>query len=88
MAKKNRKRKSKPNNKKPVPNLNKPWISQRSGFIAIGVLSVVLAIFMGWQLYPSEGLMSAIGYGVGFAIALWIVFGVSLAFNHFVRGKR
>jgi hypothetical protein len=54
----------------------------------IGLLSVVLAVFMGWQLYPTEGLWTAVLYGLGFAAALWIVFGLSLAFNYLVRGKR
>ncbi len=65
-----------------------PWIQKRNGFIYIGVLSLVLAVFMGWQLYPTEGIGRAILWGLGFAVAIWVVFGVSLAFGEWMRGRR
>lgn len=74
---------------RPSPKLrNDPWISQRSGLLVMGLVSVALAVFMGWQIYPAEGLGSAILWGLGFAAAIWAVFGVSLAFNTWVRGRR
>ncbi len=89
MAKKkpNRSRRSKA--KQSSQNIQvEPWIKKRNGIIYIGVLSLALAIFMGWQLYPTEGLGRAILFGIGFAIAIWLVFGVSLAFGEWMRGRR
>ncbi|MCA9926701.1 MAG: hypothetical protein KC419_06300 [Anaerolineales bacterium] len=65
-----------------------PWIKKRNGFLYIGLLSVALAVFTGWQLYPTEGLGRAILWGLGFAAAIWAIFGVSLAFNQWTRGRR
>jgi hypothetical protein len=66
---------------------NEPWLSQRTGLITITVLSIVLAAFMIWNLYPSEGAM-AILWGLGFGASIWAIFGLSFLFNKFLRGKR
>ncbi|MCB8966094.1 MAG: hypothetical protein H6660_04290 [Ardenticatenaceae bacterium] len=68
--------------------LNEPWISRRNGFTTIGLLSLVLAVFMAWQLYPTEGLGRAIMFGLGFAVAIWVIFMVSLSFNTWVRRRK
>ena len=65
-----------------------PWIKRKNGFIYIGVLSLVLAVFMGWQLYPTEGLGRSIMWGLGFAVSIWLIFGVSLTFGEWMRGRR
>jgi len=89
MAKKRPRRKQKKNRKQNAQHLPvEPWISQRNGFVYIGLLSLALAVFMGWQLYPTEGLGRAVLWGLGFAAAIWAVFGVSLAFNHWMRRRR
>lgn len=89
MAKRKPRRKQKNRAKdKAVSVKADPWISRRKGFVTMGLLSLALAIFMGWQLYPTEGLGRAILWGLGFAVAIWAVFGASLGFNHWVRGRR
>lgn len=88
MAKRRPKRRKKA---KPQSSQNiqiEPWIKKRNGFIYIGILSVALAVFTGWQLYPSEGLSRSIMFGLGFGVAIWIVFGVSLTFGEWMRGRR
>ena len=65
-----------------------PWIKKRNGYIYMGLLSLVLAVFMGWQLYPTEGLGRAIMFGFGFAVAIGLIFGVSLTFGEWMRGRR
>jgi|GEM_PF-2633633 len=64
-----------------------PWLSRQTGFRAIWVISLVLAAFMTWQLWPAEGPIMAILWGVGFGAAIWGVFFLSLAFNTWVRGR-
>lgn len=73
--------------KKEAPPRNEPWLSQRTGLIAMGVLSLVLAAFMAWQLIPSEGVLGGILWGLGFAVAIWGVFFLSYAFNTWVRRR-
>lgn len=85
--KKTRRKKTKKKEQPPVP-LSEPWINRRSGFTVMGVLSLALAVFMTWQLYPTEGFGRAVLWGLAFAVAIWVIFGVSLIFNTWVRGRR
>jgi hypothetical protein len=91
MAKKKRSQTTKDIKKEPrkeVPRRNEPWLSQRTGVVAMGVLSLALAAFMTWQLIPSEGTVRALLWGFGFAAAIWGVFFLSYLFNTRVRGRR
>lgn len=65
-----------------------PWLSRRTGMTAMAVISLGLAAFMVWQLLPSQGIVQALLWGVGFGVALWGVFYLSLAFNNWIRGRR
>ncbi|MCA9970817.1 MAG: hypothetical protein KC425_11415 [Anaerolineales bacterium] len=84
-AKRARQKKREP--EQPLP-LTAPWISQNRGMQAMILLSLVLAGFMAWQLHPTEGWGRAILWGLGFGAAIWLVFGASLAFNYWMRGRR
>lgn len=64
-----------------------PWLSTATGLRGMSVLSLVLAAFIVWQLYPSEGLLGSLLWGLGFGIAIWAVFTLSLAFNNWVRRR-
>jgi len=91
MAKKRPKRKNKqPKQQKsqetPELKMGQPWISRQSGLQVMGFVSLALAAFMVWQLYPTEGWMSLL-WGLGFGLAIWGVFGVSLIFNTWMRGR-
>jgi hypothetical protein len=91
MAKKKRSQTTKGKAKEPrkeVPRRNEPWLGQRTGLVAMGILSLALAGFMTWQLIPSEGVLRAILWGLGFAAAIWGVFFLSYLFNTRVRGRR
>ena len=65
--------------------MEEPWLEQKSGLMMIGMLSAAFAIFMIWQLYPSEGWLSAILWGLGSAAAIWGVFLLAFGFNKLVR---
>jgi hypothetical protein len=65
--------------------MDEPWLEQKSGIQLIGMLSVAFAIFMIWQLYPSEGWLNAILWGLGSAAAIWGVFLLAFGFNKLVR---
>jgi hypothetical protein len=87
---KRKRRAAQPREKKqePARDFNEPWLQRRTGLIFMAVLSLGLGGFIAWQLVPSEGVFWAILWGLGFAVALWGVFGLSLAFNTWVRRRR
>ena len=68
-------------------NANEAWLSNRTGLIVLSVISLVMAAFMAWNLYPVEG-VGAILWGLGFGASIWIVFILAFLFNSFLRGKR
>ena len=80
--KKSRKRSSSPKRKD-----SGPWLSRGTGLRGMSVLSLALAAFIVWQLYPSEGLLRSLLWGLGFGSAIWAVFTLSLAFNNWVRRR-
>lgn len=92
MANKSQKRKKKQTKKDSAAQdaeirkaMDEPWLEQKSGIMMIGLLSVGFAIFMIWQLIPSEGWISAILWGLGSAAAIWIIFLLAFGFNKLVR---
>ena len=88
MAKKPRsKREKSPSKTESGSTKEEAWLSKRTGIVVMILLSLGLAAFMTWQLYPSE-VSGAILWGIGFAASIWAVFGLAYLFNVFVRGKR
>lgn len=65
--------------------MEEPLLEQKSGLLMIGLLSAAFAVFMIWQLVPSEGWVSAILWGLGSAAAIWVVFLLAFGFNKLVR---
>ena len=65
--------------------LSEPWIQHRSRLMMMGLLGLGIALFMIWQLYPTEGLGRSIMWGLASATAVWVVFLLSFGFNKMVR---
>lgn len=85
MANKSKKKKKASN--QPEPTLsNDPWIEKRTGITLIVMVSIALAVFVIWQLYPVIGPESIL-WGLGFSGGIWAVFGLSYLFNTRMRGK-
>lgn len=53
----------------------------------MALLSLGLAAFMTWQLYPTEGPLRALFWGLAAGVSIWTVFGLSFAFHKFVRRR-
>lgn len=69
--------------------MTEPWMRMRTGIIVIAITSVALGIFMAWQVAPSVGWLEAIGWGVLFGGAIWVIFYGGMLFNRFVqRGNK
>jgi polyferredoxin len=68
-----------------TPSINEPWIKRQTGLIVITFVSLALAVYIGWQVYPAVGPLKAVLWGGGFAVGVWAVFGFMLLFNKTVR---
>jgi len=64
-----------------------PWISSRTGLAIIAALSVAIAFFTGKTIYPIQGMMSAVLWGLGSAVGLWVFFGAAYLFNRILHGR-
>lgn len=64
---------------------DEPWISSRTGLIVMTILSLALAVYTGWQLIPSQGVVKAVLWGLGAGVAIWAVFFFMLFFNRSLR---
>ena len=85
MAKGTKKQTKKTNKSKPDPY--SPWIQMRTGLIVITIVSIGMAVFMGLPAYQAMGL-EGILWGLGFGVAIWVIFFGALLFNRFFRGNR
>jgi len=65
--------------------MNQPWIPMRSGYILITITSILMAIFTTWQIWPSMEWWKAIGWGLIFGGAIWLIFFGGILFNRFMR---
>lgn len=65
--------------------MNQPWIKMRSGMIMIAIVSIFMAVFTAWQLWPSMEWWRAIGWGLIFGGAIWLIFFGGILLNRFLR---
>jgi hypothetical protein len=66
---------------------NEPWLSWRTGLLVNTGLSLVLAIWIGSQIYPAGGLGQAILWGGGAGLSIWLVFFITYFFNKLFRRR-
>jgi uncharacterized membrane protein YiaA len=67
---------------------NEPWLSMRTGFIVITIVSIGMAVLTAWNAVQTQGLLNGILWGLAYGAGIWGVFAVALLFNRFIRGKR
>jgi hypothetical protein len=85
MAKASKNQKKKSNKSKVDPH--SPWIKMRTGLIVISIVSIGMAIFMGWPAYQAMGI-EGILWGLGFGAAIWVIFFGAMYLNRLFRGNR
>jgi len=66
-------------------NLNRPWISMRSGLKIMAITSVVMAVLTAWQAVPSRGWVEGILWGFLFGALIWAIFFGNILINRFLR---
>lgn len=62
-----------------------PWISMRSGIIIMAFTSLVLALFIAWQVSSSRGWGEGVLWGLLFAALIWVIFFGNLFITRFLR---
>ena len=82
-----RKEKKKERQHDTPPSASGPWLSQRSGLIGMTALSLVLTGWTAWQIHEFKPWSESILWGLGFGVAIWLVFGLAYAFSRWARGK-
>ncbi len=90
MAKKTQPRKSGTQKKKQTnknPTQQEGWISQRTGMLVIGAVSLALAVWTTVQIAPALGLGEGLLWGFGFGAAIWVVFFGFQWFSKWLRGR-
>lgn len=65
--------------------LRQPWIRMQTGLRVMAVASLILAIFVGWQVFPAGGLGQAVLYGGGFGASIWVIFYLTFRLNHWLK---
>lgn len=64
-----------------------PWLNWRTGLLTNIVVSLALAVFVIWQIYPVGGLVPALLWGVGAGLSIWLVFIISYFINSRLRRR-
>jgi hypothetical protein len=80
--------KSKKKKQSPLADPRDPWIKGRTGVMIIAALSIVMAIFTGYNIYTMGGIGPALLWGLGSAAVIWILFGALYLFNLLFRSRR
>jgi hypothetical protein len=66
----------------------KPWISWNTGLVAMIVVSISLALWVGWQVVATEdNIGKGIFWGLIFGGSTWIVF-FGMNFFHSLFGRK
>ncbi|HHH41823.1 MAG TPA: hypothetical protein ENK56_07440 [Chloroflexi bacterium] len=61
------------------------WMSWRTGLLLNGLVSLALALFVGWQVFPVGGLKEAVRWGLIAGLSIWVVFFLTLRFTLWIR---
>ncbi len=67
------------------PPANKGWISPKRGLRAVAVVSILLALWTGWQFSHFSGPLESIMWGVIFGASIWLVAGIAYLVNRWLR---
>jgi len=80
-------KKKKSGAKNNLPPKNEAWLPTRSGLMAVGVASILLAIWITIQATKVSSLGESLLWGLGFGGSIWLVFGLVYFVNRFLRNR-
>ena len=65
-----------------------PWISMRTGVGLMTLLSLGMSVLTMMQTVPALGWVEGVLWGLGFGVAIWLVFVGFYFFTRWMRGRR
>lgn len=74
--------------KNSAPASQSAWISLRTGFITITIVSLALATWTTLQATAVKGLGESILWGLAFGGSIWLIFLLAMLFNRWVRRNK
>ena len=76
------------NNKQEKEIQRKPWIQWKTGLVAMTIVSIALAIWVGWQVVAAEqNIGKGVLWGLIFGGSTWLVFFGMNYFHRLFGGK-
>ena len=80
-------KKEKSSANKNQPSKNEAWLPTRGGLMAVGVISILLAVWITIQAIKVSSLGESLLWGIGFGGSIWLVFGLVYFVNRFLRNR-
>ena len=69
-------------------NIREPWIKKKTGYVAIAIISLGLAVWVAWQIIATEhNIGKGVLWGLIYAATIWAVFFAMNLFHSFFRNK-
>ena len=82
------KKKSKQDNSAPVQYSAKPWISMRTGLIAVILAGIAMAVLTANTTIPALGWLEGSLWAIGFGAGVWLAFILFFLFSRWARRKQ
>jgi hypothetical protein len=85
MAARKKQAKKKAEPEAPIESGRKGWITPKSGVTAIAIISILLAIWEGFQVSQFRSPLDSILWGLIFGATIWVIAGFAYAINRWIR---
>ena len=72
----------------PVQYSNQPWVSLRTGLIAVTLVSIGMAVLTAYTTVPALGWLEGMLWAVGFGAGVWFAFVLFFLFSRWARRKQ
>ncbi len=82
------KKKSAQGKSAPAQYVAKPWVSMRSGLIAVTLVSIGMLVLTAYTTIPALGWLEGSLWAIGFGAGVWLAFVLFFYFNRWLRRKQ
>jgi hypothetical protein len=79
--------KSKRSRQKAIPSIQarKGWMDSKTGLKVLALVSILLAIFEGWQISSFKSPLESILWGLIFGASIWVIAAIYYAFARWIK---
>jgi hypothetical protein len=82
------KKKSEQSKSAPVQYSTGPWLSMRTGLIAVTLASIAMTVLTAYTTVPALGWLEGMLWAVGFGAGVWFAFVLFFLFSRWARRKQ